>query len=680
MFLVVAINLSACKVRCIIGGVDYSAQVVGELTLAYDLFQGGQKAGGVIPLNGQIQLGCVLDGKNLPIDRAQFPPGKAISLSVEWAGTYYPLPRVYSKLANYSKETLQTTIAIGCIFSLNSEIPQDVDSRAADIRIGGNRSGAKVLGNLLRELGLTDDEINFEPDSQLRFRYPRNFGSSYIQAIDDIANSESAVVFATPTGVTIREAWTVADPEIAPVPLGVLGTFRHGKPESFADQIALDREMSEFSQVALPGQIGSKYTVSANYYLIHETPDEVVNRSADGRQKTIVYRDFSGATVRTVETIREDGADIYAGIANQPTGEVEAENNEVFQYFDAGEPGRLLRERERKQVRVAKQAKSLQGWYSQNGDTDQTNDDGEVTANPYPGQLWSSYPIAEQIDTTWAYDPSRTTIPTSRTVEREASLLEIISGLTNGIPWDLIIEAFPNLSDLQFASKETIQWDEEAPGQWSITQTAETVKALDDTGERSAMIGGLQRAADEGDSNLARFWILKALRKVTRPTLKTPASPDNSPPAFTPKPRRWVGVGANIKTSIEFPAALGDLPINKSFSLPYVSDLLAASEGGDLSKQNAQTILTQAGRLERMGAQSWEIESPPYPELLENFGPYSAIDVFNECEARTYRVITAGMALSLTEQQASISMISPTLAEVVGSEFISPFSESTDAD
>lgn len=679
-----SINLSACPIRCTIGGVDYSAQVVPPYSLGYDML-GADKAGGALPFHGSIQLGCVANRADRPshpinkrLDSSLFPLGAPVIFELQYNGIWYPLPALEIEQANYNSTTERATLVVGDVLYINSKVPQDVDSRALDIRIGGLRSGASVLARLLLEIGVADTDIQFEPDSLLRFRFPRNFEQNYFGAIDDIANSESAVVFSAPGGkVIVRETWTVADPVIAPAPLPVLGKYRYGQRDRPEDQVALERPLEQFEEIALPGSIGTEYSANVSYYEVHEAESTQISTSPDGREKTTTIFDFSQATVERTTRIREDGDAVYAGIAGQRSGEIESEERNEQEQYDRNEPGRLLSSEQTNKARVAKVAKSLVGWYSSSGDDNDLNDNGEVTANPFPGSLWSSMATTEEVEKRITYDSQKSTVMISEVIETRKIAISILDGLTNGVPWDLIIENSPvNLGSLTFASRESRQWIEESKGSWAIAQSYQTVHALADTGYRSAIIGGLQRASDLDDGNLVAYWLALAFKRVTVPRARIPASPDNVPPAFTPKPRRYSGVSASTTATVNYGFAGQPRAVRKSISIPFVSDVLAASLGTFKPAQDAKIILGQVARRDRMNALSYELACPAYPEILAGFSPYSAMDVYDTQKDATFRVITMGLNITGTNDETIVNCVAPTLARVISeSEFEHPYQE-----
>lgn len=688
-------NLSACPIRCTIGGADYSAQVVDSYSFRYQKLQAGV-AGGVLPFSGQIALGFRQQGTAHPINNRLTPSLFAITtpviFEIQFAQTWYPLPPMEVESANYNSQTQRTTLAVGDRLHLSSRIPQDVDSKALDIRIGGLRDGLGAILRLLAEIGIPNTNVFFEAeDSLLRFRHPRNFGTNYIQAIADIANSESWVVYTRPDGqIVIRETWTVVTDALvntpdysAPTyPLPVLGKYRYGKRKAYEDQTALDRPLEEFIEIAMPSLAANIYSSNTSYYEIHETENPQVSQSPDGTQKTVTNFDFSSGTVERTTTIRENGSDIYAGVAVAPSGEVESEIRTEYEQYDSGEPGRLVRQVDTEEIRVAKIAKSLLGWYAANGVEDEDiNEDGEVTAIPFPGALWTSLIDAQRTERNIYYEEDRSTVISYEITEVQKAGISLFDGLTNGVPWDLIIEASPiALGSLRFASRTTKQWIEADKGSWEYLETHQTIHALSDTGRRSAIIGGLQKAADESDPNLAAFWLAHALRRVTTIRQRIPASPDNIPPSFTPKPRRYRGQEAAVERELQFSWSTG-LPqgitqnIPKSVSIPFVSDENASNEGDLRAKSNTDIILRQVARRDRMERFSYELTTPLYPEILEGFSPYAAMDVYQESEDATFRVITAGLSITGNGDEAVIHCIAPTLARVTGDGYVHPYEE-----
>jgi hypothetical protein len=670
-------NLCSAPIRCIINGVDYSAQVL-TANFGYEKL-GADVAGGVCPFSGDIQLGLAGDHHpiNNRLDPSLFAFDTDLAFSIQLSGTWYPLPPMSIELANYTSATARTTLKVGDALYMASKTPQAVDSSVLDITIGSQRTSSYAISRLLAQIGGIAG-ITREANSYITFRYPRNLGTNYVSAVGSLCASEGTIAYVAPSGrVIIRETWTVANPNFpGQYPLPVLGTYRTGERKTSADTVALERELAECSELAMPGSIGTKYSTSGSFYEVFPTPTTETSSSPDGNTTTTTTHNFTAATARVVTKIREPGSNVYAGIAGQASGEIESEEHTELEQYDRNEPGRLLSKTSTERIRVAKISKSRAGWIAQNGGEGDINEDGEVTAAPYPGANWSSMLTAKEITETWDYLSDKPTIPEVKTVVTKMAVVSIFDGLTNGVDWSLIIDNSPyTMGTLRTAITEETRWVEKGKGSWEIYISTTTVKALQDTGERSAIIGGLQKAAELEDGNMAGYWLTQALKTV-RTVQRIPASPNNSPPAFKPKPRRYYGVGANVEREVTYRYPSGSTrDVYKSVSIPFVSDENGAAFGNSAAAQDATNILNKVAMLDRMNAQSYQVMMPLYPEILTGLSPYAAVDVFVEQDSALYRLITTGLSISLNEQEAAIHFVGPTLARVVGNTFIHPYQQ-----
>jgi hypothetical protein len=456
----------------------------------------------------------------------------------------------------------------------------------------------------------------------------------------------------------------------------VLGTFRFGQREEATDAIALERPLAECSEIAMPGAIANKYECTGSFYEIFTTPSTETSSSPDGKTTTTTTHNFSAGRTTINTRIRENGPDVYAGIAGQSSGEIQTEEHTTIEQYDSGEPGRLLSKVTTEEIRVAKLAKSLVGWYQQDEAGTHTNEDGLVTTSPFPGANWGSTITAKEITEQWGYQSGKETVPDYKRVTTKMATVSILDGLTGGVDWGKILENTPYLmGSLRTAITEETQWVEKGKGSWEVYITTTTVKALSETGDRSAIIGGLQKAAE--DENTARITalIIEAMR-TTRTVQRLPASPNNAPPAFTPKPRRYTGQGADVKRDVTYRYIGGSTrDVYKSVSIPFASDVSGTASGNSPAAQDVLAVLHKIAKFDRMNAQSYQVMSPLYPELLAGMSPYSAIDIFMREDNAIYRVLTTGFSLSGDRQEAAIHFIAPTLARVVGNQFIPPFQQ-----
>jgi len=662
-------NLFAAQVSCLIGGVDYSKQVV-TADLNYTPI-GENAVGGVMPFSGTIEL-C-LAGDYQPIDNrtdyALFADSTAVTLKVKIAENWYNLPPLRIGSANYRSRDQRATLAVGDLLHINNQNPQNADSKSANIEVGGLRSGASVRSRMLVEVGIGN--IFSEYGGTVLFRYPRNFGNNYISAVSQIADSEGLVVFTNPLGRVInREVMTISATATTPV----VGNFRFGGRERYEDQIAIDRNLSEFNEVAVSTPLPNKYSGTKDYYEIFSTPGTSIFDEGDTETRTT--HDFSAARTTRIVEVTELGSNIYAGITGMPSGNTTSEETEIIEEYDNGQPGVIQSITETKTARVAKVAKSLLGWYASGEQEDSVNSSGAVTASPFPGANWNSNIIVSRVTTTYTYDGDRAEVPIAETVTEELAGIALFDGLTNGVPWGLIVDNSPiALGSLRTVRQKTTRWIPEGKGRYAVRITERVANAIAQTGDRSALIGGLQKAAEDEDGNLAAYWLNHAIKLVSKPPISRPASRDNAPPAPKLMTPRYTAEGASTTAELSYsylsPFVRKD--IFKDTSPPFVSDENGDASGFSAAKADLTNWLHKTARLDRMRRQSWELVSPVYPEILQNFGGWIAADIYHSEYDKIFRVILNGPGIRLNQSEAVIYSNCITLGRFEGNAIIQPF-------
>lgn len=249
---------------------------------------------------------------------------------------------------------------------------------------------------------------------------------------------------------------------------------------------------------------------------------------------------------------------------------------------------------------------------------------------------------AQRERVTYTYDDREQLIEVVK--EIETPIGTILAGL-GGVDWEKIDEAYGLPSELVLSDRETIQWQEVAPGEWRKV----TIKEFSQCRDANGQAGLQERLSNAKDSELLGIYRQAAACSASTVAIEESNSGQANPPNAERFPTQMKTEAKQVEIGVQFQGFADSLdPRAKAYTCPHFPDVHGAESVKDFAYNYGATW--HGVTLRRW--QSVRVEMPYRSELL-NYRPYAQIEVATA--TGTYRLAMNGTSWAISPDKALVS-------------------------